>query len=156
DEGSEVFLRNGAERLRLEAAICQVQRGSCQRLTREPTVPTGEQTASVTLPVPMRSIVLTLLLALVWCDAAFAAGDDDWPCFLQQDGPRFVAGLDRDFAMMRQGLVDKILGDLHANDLQCPDFDRAYALFRHDVTSLFDGTISKEIVLDRLRRRWKK
>ena len=85
-----------------------------------------------------------------------AAGDDDWPCFLQQDGPGFVAALTHDLDASRQTVLDKLLGDLQRPDnaAACPAFDRAIALLRHDVTTLYDETISATRTLDRLRPHW--
>jgi hypothetical protein len=106
----------------------------------------------------MRRVLVILLLALSYGRDARAAGDDDWPCFLQAEGPRFLAALTHDIETSRQDVLDKLLGDLQRPDKAavCPAFERAIALLQHDVTTLFDETISAPRMLDRLRPRWTK
>jgi hypothetical protein len=106
----------------------------------------------------MRRVLVLLLLAMSYGRDARAAGDDDWPCFLQADGPRFVAALTHDLETSRQAVLDKLLGDLQRPDKAstCPAFDRAIASLRQDVTTLYDETISAPRVLDRLRPHWTK
>jgi hypothetical protein len=104
----------------------------------------------------MRRVLVLLLLALSYGRDARAAGDDDWPCFLQAEGPRFLAALTHDLETSRQEMLDKLLGDLQRPDkaAACPAFDRAIAWLQHDVTTLYDETISAPRMLDRLRPHW--
>jgi len=106
----------------------------------------------------MRRVFVILLLALSYGRDARAAGDDDWPCFLQAEGPRFLAALTHDLETSRQAVLDKLLGDLQRPDKAgaCPAFDRAIASLQHDVTTLFDETISAPRMLERLRPHWTK
>src|SRR6266542_493661 len=127
----------------------------------------------------MRPIVRTFAL-MVWCcggalvaagaqrdiasgpvaAAAAAAGatgvaqGEAWPCFLLRGGPQFTAALERDLDTSRQRLLAMVGGDAESDAKLCPAAARALADFRRDLTTLFDATISKERVLDRLRPRW--
>src|SRR5262245_9551537 len=106
----------------------------------------------------MRRIFVLLLLMVSYGVEARAADNDDWPCFLQAEGPRFLAALTHDLETSRQAVLDKLLGDLQRPDkaASCPAFDRAIASLQHDVTTLYDETISAPRMLERLRPRWTK
>jgi hypothetical protein len=86
--------------------------------------------------------------------ATGVAQDEAWPCFLLREGPQFTAALERDIASSRQRLLAMVGGDAESEDKLCPAAARALADFRRDLTTLFDATISKERVLDRLRTQW--
>jgi hypothetical protein len=120
-------------------------------------------------PIPVLVLLLVLMILCGVSDRAHAAagagpsdrdnqgqGNQDWPCFLLRDGAQFTASLEHDVDTSRQRLLTKVLGDLERDATVCPAMATALANFRRDLTSLFDETISKQRVLDRLRPRWTK
>src|SRR5689334_14260334 len=109
----------------------------------------------------MRRLALFLVIftSLGVCGTdARAAGDDDYPCFLVQQGPLFVAALEHDLDTSRQRMIDKIVGDAASDSEKgnCPAATRAFADFRRDLIAAFDATTSKARVLARLRPVWQK
>jgi hypothetical protein len=103
-------------------------------------------------------IVWFIVLSTAWSVPAFAQAEkQDWPCFLSRDdAARFTKGLEGDLAASRQRLVDKFLKDVGDSADSCPAAARVLADFRRDLTTLFEATFSKEIVIERLRPRWTK
>lgn len=102
----------------------------------------------------MRPLFSILVLIVVCGNARPVAADDDWPCFFGPEGPRFTAALERDIETSRQGMLQKLLGDLDTLAGSCSPAATVLADFRRELTSAFDEALSRERVLDRLRPRW--